>query len=125
MKKLMMSLVLVAILCMTTTAFAQEYEKKADNFVILFDASGSMSREYYDTGKKKAVIAKEILEAMNQHIPDLGYRCALYSFTPWKNFYGPAPYERNNFEAAIDSLPIDPNIVFGYPTPMGKSHGRA
>ncbi|MFW5487899.1 MAG: OmpA family protein [Desulfovibrio sp.] len=121
MKRLMLPLVAVAMLCMVATAYAQSYQKKADNFVILFDSSGSMSKEYYDTGKKKAVIAKEILEAMNQHIPDLGYRCALYGFTPWKQFYGPEQYDRDQFAQAINALPIDPNIVFGYPTPMGKA----
>jgi OOP family OmpA-OmpF porin len=121
MKRLIIPFFLLIAVCMTATAYAQNYEKKAENFVILFDSSGSMSKEYYDTGKKKALIAKEILEAMNQRVPDLDYRCALFTFTPWENYYGPAPYEREKFEAAIDSLPIDPNIVFGYPTPMGKA----
>ncbi|MDH3850586.1 MAG: hypothetical protein OEV09_05945, partial [Deltaproteobacteria bacterium] len=41
----------------------EEVVKVADNFIVLFDASGSMQDQYGYTGQKKIELAKQIYEA--------------------------------------------------------------
>ena len=65
----------------------KEFVKTADNFVILYDASGSMARLYRDTNKKKIDIAEEMLEERNQLLPDLAYYAGLYLYTPFRTYY--------------------------------------
>ena len=48
---------------------ASEYEQKVDNFMVILDASGTMSETY--KGRTKFQIAAEVVDRMNQTIPDL------------------------------------------------------
>ena len=52
-----------------------------DNFIVLYDASGSMDDEYL-TGVKKIDAEFEILKQQGALIPELGYQAGLYLFTP-------------------------------------------
>ena len=40
----------------------EKYVKTADNFIILFDSSGSMGETYKDTGLKQVEVARKILK---------------------------------------------------------------
>ena len=76
-----------------------------NNFVVLFDASGSTFNNYKDTGKQIIEIQKQILRQQNAVTPELGYKAGLYTFTPFKAFYEMQPYRKDDFAKAIDSLP--------------------
>ena len=72
----------------------------ADNFIILYDASGSMA-DAYKEGVTKLDAELEILKQQNRILPNLGYNAGLYSFTPFKAYYEVGPYDRQKFAAAL------------------------
>jgi hypothetical protein len=67
--------------------------KKADNFVYMFDLSGSLGHEYMDSGQSKLTVAKDVMKNVNLHVPDLGYNAALLAFAPEYQFERCAPSE--------------------------------
>jgi len=95
------------------------FEKVTDNFVILFDASGSMAQPYKDTGKPKVDIAKSVLADRSDELPDLGYNAGLYTFTPWKTYYEMQPYDEAKMAAAIDQLPTSNLATRATPLGLG------
>ena len=70
----------------------EKYVKTADNFIILFDASGSMGEPYKDTGLKKIEVARNILKERNQMLPDLDWNAGLYTYTPIRTYLDVQPY---------------------------------
>ena len=98
------------------------FEKTADNFIIMFDASGSMGEKYKDTGMSKFAIAKKILGERGPMVPDLGYKSGLYLYTPWKPYSEMQPYSSASMEAAIQQLPTvrTAGTYVGQPTPLGR-----
>ncbi len=96
------------------------FEKVTDNFVVLFDASGSMAQPYKDTGMAKVDIAKKLLGDRGQQLPDLGYNAGLYTFTPWKTYYEMQPYDEAKMASGRRSTADD---RFGHPShPPGARH---
>ena len=86
--------------------------KTADNFIILFDTSGSTNNMV--PGKDVSIIkaAKSQLQQRLAQLPDLGYQAGLYIYTDnqtlagtFKEVYGMQAYDRDRFAAAIDTLP--------------------
>jgi len=57
---------------------AGHYVQKVDNFMVVLDASGSMSEPY--KGRSKLNIAKDVVRRMNQMIPDMRLTGALRTF---------------------------------------------
>jgi OOP family OmpA-OmpF porin len=97
-----------------------KFIRTADNFIILYDASGSMSRPYDDTGMTMIQAAEKALKEKNALLPDLGFNAGLYLYTPWQVFYEMQPYDKDKFAAAIDSLPDTESAgtFKGQPTPL-------
>ena len=62
----------------------------ADNFIILYDASGSMADDY-KPGVAKLDAELDILKQQNKILPMLAYNAGLYCFTPFKAYYDVAP----------------------------------
>jgi OOP family OmpA-OmpF porin len=95
--------------------------KTVDNFIILFDASGSMAEKYKE-GVQKIDAALQILEQQNEILPELGYNAGLYKFTPFKTYYEMQPYNKVEFKRAIDSLPSTKTAgsFVGQPTPLAE-----
>jgi OmpA-OmpF porin, OOP family len=93
----------------------------ADNFIILYDASGSMADDY-KPGVAKLDAELEILKQQNKILPNLAYNAGLYSFTPFKAYYDVQPYDRQKFKAAIDQLPNTQTAggFAGQPTPLAE-----
>lgn len=90
--------------------------KTADNFIVLFDSSGSMGELYRDTGKKKIDLAKAIMEIRNADLPDLKFNAGLYTYAPQsisistktlKPYYKMQPYDKAKFAEAIGRLPTE------------------
>ena len=92
---------------------------KVDNFILLIDQSGSMFMTHQGAATAKAKVAKDLLSAMNDLIPELGYMGAIQSFPPSKTLIGPQKYLRYSFAKAIEDLPVEGKI-FGNWTPLGK-----
>ena len=93
-----------------------EIVKTADNFIVLFDSSGSMDDTYKDTGKKKIDLAKAIMKTRNADLPDLKFNAGLYTYAPQsislssktlKPYYEMQPYDKAKFAEAIDQLPTE------------------
>jgi OOP family OmpA-OmpF porin len=95
--------------------------RTADNFIILYDASGSMADEY-KAGVMKLDAELQILRQQNSILPELGYTAGLYSFTPFKAYYEMQPYDRVAFQRAIDQLPSTETAgnFAGQPTPLAE-----
>jgi OOP family OmpA-OmpF porin len=94
-----------------------QYDKKVDNFLVIFDASGSMAKPYKDTPKVN--LAKDIIYRMNKTIPDMELMGGVRMFgrtttvgkAETKLIWGMKRYNRNGMTGALD------NIGF----PMGES----
>jgi len=101
-------------------ALAQEnYVKEADNFIILFDASHSMTEADEATGEQKIVMAKEALLEMNRQIPDLGFNAGVYVFTPQETYLEVGPYNPQTLAAAVRELGARNVHIVQQPTPLG------
>ena len=101
----------------------KEVVKTADNFIVLFDASGSMQDQYGYTGQKKVELAKQIYEARTARLPELDWNAGLYLYTPWKSFYDMQPFNKEAYADALDQLAAyKPSIMFrNQPTPLGDA----
>ena len=94
--------------------------RTADNFIVLYDASGSMGDDYKE-GIKKIDAEFQILEQQNEILPELGYNAGLYTFTPFKTYYEMKTYIKVDFRSAIDRLPNTKTGGFvGQPTPLAE-----
>ncbi len=93
--------------------------RTADNFIVLYDASGSMADDYL-AGVKKIEAEIQILRQQNAILPELGYNAGLYSFTPFKTYFDMQPYSREGFGRALDQLPNTETAgsFAGQPTPL-------
>lgn len=100
-----------------------KFIQTADNFIILFDTSGSMAGEYPPSRTSKLYAATDLLRAVNDDIPAFNYKAALCTFTPWKEYYPLGAYDKEAFGRAIESLPksVPGGETFGPPTPLGEA----
>jgi len=102
----------------------QKQVPKVDNFLVLYDASGSMRMEYMGSGERKAELAKEALMAMNEAIPELGYEAGLYTVAPgFQAYQGMEGYGTMAYGEAIEELPV-PSGVYGIHTPLASGMER-
>ena len=104
----------------------EKYVKTADNFIILFDSSGSMGEPYKDTGMKQVEVARKILKERNQLLPDLDWNAGLYTYTPFRTYLDMQPYFKVQADAAIAKLPTAKAGVYKEkatqdPTPLGEA----
>jgi outer membrane protein OmpA-like peptidoglycan-associated protein len=103
---------------------AGEYQPKVDNFMVIFDASASMSDCYKDSNRFN--IAKALAGNINRSLPELPIRGALRSFghSPSVSseksalMYGVSDYTRSGFQGGLDKItnpggnsPIDEALV--------------
>jgi outer membrane protein OmpA-like peptidoglycan-associated protein len=87
-----------------------QYISKVDNFLVLLDASESMTESY--KGVVKFTLAKNFVSRMNQSLPDFKVNSALRTFGLTKAFsfastsiVSPlAPYSKKTFEEALQSV---------------------
>lgn len=105
---------------------ADNYTNKVDNFMVLMDASYSMTYDY--NGKSKFDIAKSIANYMNKTMPDMKINGAMKTFghapevtsddvmTTWKQ----APYSKDGLKAGIDKVKTAGGL-----SPVGSSLAAA
>ena len=101
----------------------KEVVKTADNFIVLFDASGSMQDMYKDTGLKKIDLAEAMFKGRAARVPELDWNAGLYLYTPWKSFYEVQPFDKAKYGQAIDEMAAyKPSLMFrNQPTPLGTA----
>ena len=111
----------ILALCMGTAGWAKQKQvSRVDNFIVLYDASGSMRMEYLESDERKAELAKEALMAMNEAIPELEYEAGLYTVAPgFQTYEDMGPYKSMPYGEAIERLPIPPG-VYGIHTPLAR-----
>ena len=104
----------------TAVGVMEKYIRTADNFIILYDASGSMDAPYKNTGMKMIEAAEKALKEKVALMPNLGWQAGLYLFTPWEPYYEMQPFDPAKFAAAIDRLPdtASAGTFKGQPTPL-------
>ena len=86
------------------------YGNNIENFMVIIDASASMS--VYYKGFSKLNIAREILYKINQEIPKAGFNAAIRTFgrSLWPLgkktdlIYGLEKYSKKNFKTAINKI---------------------
>jgi OOP family OmpA-OmpF porin len=83
----------------------KDYVKTADNFIVLFDASGSKGETYKNTGRTKVDLSKKVLRDQAATLPDLGFNAGIYLYTPWQASYPVQQYNKAGFLRAVDNLP--------------------
>jgi OOP family OmpA-OmpF porin len=93
---------------------------KVDNFIILVDESGSMFVTDQGRVEAKARVGKKILAALNERIPELGYKGAVTVFSPDATLVGPTTFTRDEFGRTMKKLPEDGEI-YGNMTPLGEA----
>jgi len=86
-----------------------DFIKLADNFIVLFDASNSMKRQYKKgMPESRYELAKTILKEKVAALPDLGYNAGLYLYTPYTELEPMAPLDKMGWAEAVDSMPAEP-----------------
>ncbi|EPR43432.1 OmpA/MotB domain protein [Desulfovibrio sp. X2] len=121
-------LALAALLLAQVPAYAEKkLTPKIDNFIVLFDMSGSMAWGYAGTDQSKAQHALEDLKAMNQMIPELGYKSGLATVASYEKYAGLAPYSRSAYASNIGDLgpAVDAKTLLGPNTPLGDGMAQA
>ena len=101
----------------------EEVVKTADNFIVLYDASGSMQDPYKETGTKKIALAEKIFKDRGARLPGLDWNAGLYLYTPWKSFYEMQAVSKDKCLAAIGEMEAyQPSVSYkNQPTPLGDA----
>ena len=96
----------------TETVTETDLIRTVDNFIVLFDTSGSTNNLVPGKNVSKIVAAKNMLKQRNIWLPDLGYNAGLYIYTnnetllgTFQEVYGIKSYDCAAFGAAIEQLP--------------------
>jgi OOP family OmpA-OmpF porin len=122
-RKRMTTIVAILALLAPALALAQTAPKtfkvpKVDAFVYFVDQSGSMYETHEQAGKKKMALGKEALLAVNDDVPELGYRAACDLFAPSVLVVAPSSFDAKAFHNCVAQVPEEQDI-FGRQTPMG------
>jgi len=88
--------------------------RKADNFIVLYDRSGSMAEKYGDTIMTKLQAERKILLEKNATLPDMDWQAGIYSFTPDQQLsnlvvhYPMQQYDKKWFSWRLIKMPLEP-----------------
>jgi len=122
--RLIVAMLIMALVGTALPAAAKKLIPKVDNFILLVDHSSSMAWAYQGQqyvqmgGVAKIAMAKQTLIELNKMIPELPYKSGLYTFAPFKQYMGMAPYSRSAMDQAIAPIKTDYD-AYGRMTPMG------
>jgi len=89
------------------------YEKKADTFIVLLDASGSMNND--ETGRPRIYDAQDWTASFNNTVPELDFDAGIITYGKGatgscighgvaSQLYGPTDYSKVDFATALGSL---------------------
>ena len=111
------------VMGIASAAQAADLVRKVDSFDLLADQSGSMMMKSDTFKMTKAAAAKQVLAAVNEAIPDLGYKASLHTVAPAGRVVAYGDWDRSAMAEGIASLE-DAGAVFGRMTPMGDGMAR-
>lgn len=86
--------------------------RKADNFLILYDRSGSMAEKYNGTIMTKLQAERKILLEKNATLPDMNWQAGIFSFTPGNSLeniivhHPVQQYEKKWFSYRLIKMPL-------------------
>ena len=104
-KQLLMVTSLVLALCLTLPlVVGAELVKKADNFIVVLDQSGSMAQAKAKPGEQKLDKAIAAVKRLDQAVPELGYTSSVSLFAPYKTVSQPATYKTGSIGSAAESF---------------------
>lgn len=106
------------VLGLATASQAADMVRKVDSFDFLADYSGSMMMKSPTFGMSKAAASKQVLSAVNNAIPDLGYKASMHTFGPRAKIVPYGDWDKATLQAGIASLTTE-HPVFSRMTPMG------
>lgn len=106
------------VLGLATASQAADMVRKVDSFDFLADYSGSMMMKSPALGMSKVVAAKQVLSAVNDAIPDLGYKASMHTFGPRAKVVAYGDWDKAALQAGIKSIKTE-QPVFSRMTPMG------
>jgi OOP family OmpA-OmpF porin len=87
----------------------ENFIKLTDNFIVLFDASNSMKRQYKKgLPESRYELAKSILKDKVAQLPDLGFNAGLYLYTPYTELEPMGPLDKMGWAEAVDNMPAEP-----------------
>lgn len=81
-----------------------EMVKKADNFIVVLDQSGSMAQAKAKPGEQKLDKAIANVKRFDQAVPELGYTSSVSLFAPYKTVSKPATYKTGSLGSAAESF---------------------
>lgn len=116
-----LALTLVAFMAMGSMASAETrivLKPKVDAFAYFVDTSPSMAKSYKSTGNPKIVSGLNALKKLNNVVPELGYKSALYAMPDFATYSPKATFDRGNMARGISSVPTD--LAFFQATPMAR-----
>ena len=118
-------ILVAAALVMGMASFAQAADmvRKVDSFDLLADQSGSMMMKAPELKMTKAAAAKQVLSAVNEAIPDLGYKASMHTIAPVKKVVSYGDWNRAAMNKGIASL-AEEGMIFGRMTPMGDGFAQ-
>ncbi|MFN2267903.1 MAG: OmpA family protein, partial [Desulfonatronovibrio sp.] len=117
-----LSLILMFVIGLSSTGFAETkivIEPKAENFVYFVDNSGSMAFDYEALGMTKSKVARDILLAINNELPELDANFGVYTYAPYKEYKAVSGFNRQALNESVTAIPIDFDI-FKRQTPAGS-----
>ncbi len=88
--------------------------RRADNFIVLYDRSGSMAEKHMGTVMTKIQAERKILLEKNATLPDMNWQAGIYSFTPGTEmvnlveYYPVQQYDKKKFSWTLIRMPIEP-----------------
>ena len=106
------------VMGIASAAQAADMVRKVDSFDLLADQSGSMMMQAPDLKMTKAAAAQQVLSAVNEAIPNLGYKASMHTLAPAGKVVSYGDWDRSAMGAGIDSLKTE-GVIFGRMTPMG------
>lgn len=108
------------VMGIASAAQAADLVRKVDSFDLLADQSGSMMMTSADLKMTKVDAAKQVLAAVNEAIPDLGYKASLHTLAPVSKPVAYGDWNRSAMAKGIAAIEDGAN-VFGRMTPMGDA----
>lgn len=106
------------VMGIASAAQAADLVRKVDSFDLLADQSGSMMMQAPELKMTKAAAAKQVLAAVNEAIPDLGYKASVHTLAPAGQVVEYGDWNRSATADGIASLKSE-GVIFGRMTPMG------
>ncbi len=116
--KLALLVLLAMLIAVPAQAKKMKMIPKVDNILFFQDYSGSMAMGHKTYASKKIAMSKNLLYALNEKLPALGYNVGVYTFAPFAEMAAVAPYDQAAVAAGIGKIATKYS-VFQRKTPMG------